>query len=68
MFGAHDFTLDGGGQSQFNHLVVDTLARLVEQGALSRLQSAKLEPAPQPDCKEDMSMTEWNTFLHSWKL
>ena len=68
MLGAHGLTL-GGGISQFAAAVSDTLVKLQEQSALPRPPpAARMEAAPRPSCKEGMSLSEWRSFLHSWKL
>ena len=68
MFGAHDLQL-GGSMAQFSASVSDTLAILREQSASPRPPpAARMEAAPRPTCKEGMSLTEWRSFLHSWKL
>ena len=68
MLGAHDLQL-GGSMAQFAASVDQTLAQLREQSASPRPPpAARMEAAPRPTCKEGMSLTEWRSFLHSWKL
>ena len=68
MLGAHDLRL-GGSMAQFAASVDATLAQLREQSASPRPPpAARMEAAHRPTCKEGMSLTEWRSFLHSWKL
>ena len=46
-------------------LMSETLATLVEQGALPPLQSAKLQSTPRPLCQEGVSLTKWRIFKHN---
>merc|ERR1712130_690003 len=68
MFGAHDLQF-GGSIAQYAASVNQTLDLLREQSASSRPPpAARMEAATRPTCKEGMSLTEWRSFLHSWKL
>ena len=68
MLGAHGLHL-GGSMAQFAASVDATLAQLREQSASPRPPpAARMEAAHRPTCKEGMSLTEWRSFLHSWKL
>ena len=68
MFGAHDLQM-GGSMAQYADSVNQTLDLLRAQSASPRPPpAARLEAATRPTCKEGMSLTEWRSFLHSWKL
>ena len=68
MLGAHNLCL-GGSMAQYAASVDATLALLREQSASPRPPpAARMEAAHSPPCKEGMSLTEWRSFLHLWKL